>query len=338
VKKQKKLKPTMIDVAKLAGVSQTTVSFVINENPGIPEDTKDRVLAAIAEIGYLPNIVARHMRTRRTNMIGLVADEIATTPYAGQIIKGAQDAAWKNGKILLNVNIDDEPGLERTGLEILLERQVEGIIYATMFHRPVDPHPFIFETNSVLLDCFDPNGSLPSVVPDEIGGGYTATRFLIEQGHRSIGFINNMDDIPATGGRMAGYQQALEESGLPYRHEFVCAEESNAKGGYRAAVSLFQRSEGPTALFCFNDRMAMGAYDALRKLGLRIPDDVAVVGFDNQEIIADNLYPRLTTLQLPHYEMGEWAVNFLINNLEQANPENPIQHKIGCPLVRRESA
>lgn len=328
----------MIDVAKLAGVSQTTVSFVINENPGIPEETKERVLAAIAEIGYRPNMAARHMRTRRTNMIGLVADQIATTPYAGQIIKGAQDAAWKNGKILLNVNIDDEPGLERTGLEILLERQVEGIIYATMFHRPVQPHPFLYETNSVLLDCFDPIGSLPSVVPDEVEGGYTATRYLAELGHRSIGFISNIDDIPATGGRMRGYCRALEEAGLPYQAELVRQEESNAKGGYRAAMGLFQQAERPTAVFCFNDRMAMGAYDALRKLGLRIPEDVAIVGFDNQEIIADNLYPSLTTLQLPHYEMGEWAVNFLINNLEQANPENPIQHKIGCPLVRRESA
>lgn len=328
----------MIDVAKLAGVSQTTVSFVINENPGIPEETKERVLAAINAIGYRPNMVARHMRTRRTNMIGLVADQIATTPYAGQIIKGAQDAAWKNGKVLLNVNIDDEPGLEQTALEILLERQVEGIIYATMFHRPVNPHPFLYETNSVLLDCFDPKGSLTSVVPDEVEGGYKATRFLIDQGHQSIGFINNIDDIPATGGRMKGYCQALEAAGLQYRPELVHLDESNAKGGYRAATSLFQQPERPTAVFCFNDRMAMGTYDALRKLGLRIPEDVAVVGFDNQEIIADNLYPSLTTLQLPHYEMGVWAVNFLINTAETTDAGNPIQHKINCPLVRRESA
>lgn len=336
--KHTKANPTMNDVARLAGVSQTTVSFVINENPSIPVETKDRVLAAISELGYRPNAAARNMRTQRTNMIGMIADEIATTPYAGQIIKGAQDAAWKKGKTLFIVNIDNEPRLECQGLELLLEHQVEGILYAAMFHHPVKPSPSLYETRVVMIDCFVSDASLPSVVPDEVDGGYQATRYFIERGHRKIGFICNVDDIPATHGRMQGYCQALADAGREVQPAFIRNEHSDSKGGYRAAMDLFQQADHPTAVFCFNDRMAMGVYDALRKLDLRIPEDVAVIGFDNQEIISDNLYPGLTTLQLPHYEMGVWGANYLIESLEAGAISPPVQHKIACPLIVRDSA
>lgn len=337
MRKRENSKYTMTDVARLAGVSQTTVSFVINDKPDIPEETKARVLAVIAELGYRPNEAARSIRTQRTNMIGLVADEIVTTPFAGQIIKGVQDAARKHGKIVLIVNTEGEPELEQNSLDLLLSRQVEGIIYATMYHHPVRPDPLIYETHAVLLDCFDPKNTLPSVVPDEVGGGYTAARLLIERGHKKIGFINCWDDIPATSGRQEGFCQALEQAGLPFSSQYLRREESNAKGGYRAAMDVFQQPDPPTAVFCFNDRMAMGVYDALRRLGQRIPEDVAVVGFDNQELIADNLYPGLTTVQLPHYEMGEWAVNTLVAANEMESLLHPIQHKMPCPAVLRDS-
>ena len=187
--------------------------------------------------------------------------------------------------------------------------------------------------------CIRDSASLPSVVPDEVDGGRRATELLLARGHRRIGFINNFDPVPATLGRLAGYKQALAAYGLPFDERLVVEGESLARGGHDCALELMQRPERPTALFCFNDRMAMGAYDALRKLGLSIPDDVAVMGFDNQEIVAAHLYPALTTMELPHYQMGQWAIGELLRLIAHGEPADapPVQHKIACPVIERDS-
>lgn len=330
---------TSIDVARHAGVSQTTVSFVLNnENtPNIPEETRQRVLDAVAELEYRPNALAQSLRMKRSGIFGFITDEIAITPYAGKIFEGAQDIAWENGKILILVNTKANRYLEKTAIDLLLGRQVEGIIYATMYHRPVKLPTALQEIPTVLLDCFVEDRQLPSVVPDEYNGGFVATKYLLDHNHRQIGFINNIDDIPATTGRLEGYKAALESYNVPFKPELVYRDESIQEGGYRGAMHLLSLENPPTALFCFNDRMAMGAYDAIRKLALRIPDDIAVMGFDNQEIIAAHLYPSLSTIELPHYEMGSWAAQHLVDILSQPDYSDPIQHKIECRLVERES-
>lgn len=342
--KSKKRKPTMKDVAKLAGVSQTTVSFVINKNPNasIPEETKDRVWAAVLELGYRPNIIARGLRSNRTYTIGLISDEVATTPYAVQIIHGAQDQAWENGYIILMINTGGNPDMKEAALHAMHDRKVDGIVYATMYHREVRPHNMLRDFPSVLLDCFIADHSLPSVTPDEVTGGREATAYLISKGHRRIGLINNLEPVPARGGRLEGYRQALLNHDIPYDKNLVVdGIDGIPEGGYAGTMQLLQQTEKPTALFCFNDRMAMGAYDAIRKLGLSIPEDVAVIGFDNQELIAADLYPGLTTMALPHYEMGQWAVQHLIqliDNPEMRNSEQPVQQLLNCPIIVRDSA
>jgi LacI family transcriptional regulator len=330
---------TSIDVARHAGVSQTTVSFVLNseDTPNIPEETRQRVLDAVAELGYRPNVLAQSLRMKRSGIFGFVTDEIAITPHAGKIFEGAQDVAWENGKILILVNTKAKFDLEKTAIDLLLGRQVEGIIYATMYHRPVKPPTALEEIPTVLLDCFVEDRHMPSVVPDEYNGGFTATKYLLDHNHRQIGFMNNTDDIPATTGRLEGYKAALEAYRVPFKPELVYRDESIQEGGYRGAMHLLSLEDRPTALFCFNDRMAMGAYDAIRKLDLRIPEDVAVMGFDNQDIIAAHLYPSLSTMELPHYQMGSWAAQHLLDILSQPDYSNPIQHKIECQLVERES-
>ena len=327
----------MKDVARVAGVSQTTVSFVLNSKPGvvIAEETRARIEEAVEQLGYRPNVAAQTLRTNKTHLIGLISDEIATTPHAGQIIEGAQNAAWANGKLLLLMNTGGNKDVEMAAVNMLLERQVEGIIYATMYHRPVNPPAALRGVPVVLLDCFVPDRSLPSVVPDEVQGGRTATEYLLNQGHRRIGFINDVDPIPAAAGRLEGYQQALAAYGVAFDERLVTSAAADASGGYRGTMALMQRSDPPKAIFCFCDRVAMGAYDALRKLGLAISEDVAIIGFDNEEIIAGHLYPPLSTVQLPHYEMGEWAVNYLVEHDAMLTAGAPIQHKIGCPLVKR---
>ena len=193
----------MKDVAKLAGVSQTTVSFVINNNPDIkiPAETKERVWAAVLELGYRPNIIARGLRSNRTYTIGFISDEIATTPFAVQIVHGAQDQAWESGYIILLINTGGNPEMKEAAINEMHDRKVDGIVYATMYHREVQPHELLREFPTVLLDCFVAVHSFPSIVPDEVTGGREATEYLLAKGHRRIGLINDSEPVPAKYGR-----------------------------------------------------------------------------------------------------------------------------------------
>jgi LacI family transcriptional regulator len=330
--------PTIGDVARSAGVSPTTVSLVLNDVGGsrIPEQTRMRVRASARELRYRPNATAKLLRTNRSDTIGFITDEIASTPFAGDIIKGAQEAAWANGKILVIVNSDKNQKIEESAAEMMLERRVEAIIYAAMYHRAVAPPPNSREVPVILLNCYSEDGTWASVVPDEVSGGRTATEVLLGKGHERVGFINLPLGIPATAGRLEGYWQALEAHGLTLDDSLITYGDGTASSGYQRAADLMRFSDPPTALFCGNDQVAMGAYEALKEVGLRIPEDVAVVGFDNQEIIAAHLRPPLSTIALPHYEMGRWAVNYLIERAQRGET-TPKQHTIACPYVGRES-
>jgi LacI family transcriptional regulator len=328
---------TMKNVADHAGVSQTTVSFILNDvpNANIPDETRERVWTAIKELNYRPNAIARGLRAQRTQSIGFISDEVASSPHATRTIAGAQATAWAHDKVLLLVDTGRNETLKEAAVETMLERQVEGIIYATMYHRPAQPPAALREVPVVLVDCFVEDHSLPSVVPDEAQGGRTATIHLLHKGHRRIGFINTVDPIPAAAGRLEGYRQALQAFSVPFHEELLISGASEPATGYYAAQELMQRPDPPTALFCFNDHMTMGAYEGLRVLGLSIPDDVAIVGFDNHELIAAHLFPPLTTIQLPHYEMGQWAVNYLVDHSKSGEGLSPTQHRMECPLVER---
>jgi LacI family transcriptional regulator len=330
--------PTITDVARLADVSITTVSFVLNDaaDRSIPDETRNRVRAAAEQLGYRPNAAAKLLRTRRSHTIGFITDEVATTPFAGEIIRGAQEAAWALGKVLIIVNTDGNEAIRDSAIEMMLERRVEGLIFATTSHQAVTLPTTHREAPVVLLNCFVGDRSLPSVVPDEVGGGCMATDVLVRKGHRRIGFIN-LYPCPAADGRLEGYVQTLRSHDLPVDAALIRATSDRVPGmGYRRALELFDVVDPPTALFCGNDRTAMEAYDAIKERGKRIPADVAVVGFDNQEIIAEHLRPRLSTVALPHGQMGRWAIDYLIQSADHAeNP--PLQHTIPCPYVGRAS-
>jgi LacI family transcriptional regulator len=219
---------------------------------------------------------------------------------------------------------------------MMLERRVEGIIHAAMYHRAVDPPADCREVPTVLLNCYSEDGSWPSVVPDEVSGGRTATDVLLSRGHERVGFINLHPELPAAVGRLQGYKRALEAHGLPFDDSLVRDGDGTARSGYYLAAGLMRAPDPPTAIFCGNDQTAMGAYESLKERGLRIPQDVAVVGFDNQELIAVHLRPALSTVALPHYEMGRWAVEYLIDCAARGETP-PIRHAIGCPYVGRVS-
>ncbi|MCX5563544.1 LacI family DNA-binding transcriptional regulator [Streptomyces sp. NBC_00038] len=337
------------DVAAAAGVSTATVSHILNgvEGKRAGAETRRRVLQVAEELGYAPNGLARGLRLKRSQTIGFVSDEIATTPHAGRMILGAQEAAAAEGLVLLLVNTSGDAQLERTSIEMLLQRQVDGVLYAAMYHHDVRLPESLGSTPTVLLDARADDPAIPFVVPDEVQGGYTAVRELTDYGHRRIGVTVQTVDVPARRGRLEGYRRALAEVGVAYDPSLVAAETALAIGsaasdvdaGYRAARRLLTAEQRPTALFCFNDAMAAGAYRAAAELGLSIPADLSVMGFDNQELICEAVHPALSTVQLPHYEMGARAVaQLLALTATPGRPPGPdTQEMLLCPLVARAS-
>jgi LacI family transcriptional regulator len=326
-------------VAERAGFSVTTVSHVLNDVPGkrIAESTRQRIRAAAEELRYRPNLVAQGLRTQRTNTIGFVSDSIATTPYAGKMILGAQDAAAEVGSLLIMLSSDGNAELEEAEIQALIDRQVDGIIYAAMFHRVVTPPARLEGSRAVLLDARTATGEFSSVVPDEIGGARGAVEELLAHGHRRIGFIIHDSDVPATRGRLVGYRQALEVYGVQFDPSLVIPCQGDAAGGFDGANALLQRSDRPTGLFCYTDRIAFGAYQAAAELGLSVPQDVSIVGFDDQELISASLRPGLTTMALPHYDMGKWAVKTLLDQISKDGDAPVVHQLLPCPLVRRAS-
>lgn len=335
-------RPRQSDVAELAGVSRTTVSFVLNgvENIAIPEETRQRVLDAAAELGFRPNAMARSLRGGRSNVLGLVTSDIVTTPYSVEIVKGAQDQAHAKGQTLLIIDTGGSDNAGEEAVERLLEWRVDGMIFATEYHRPYAMPPAAMQSPAVLVNCFldhqaDNGQPMPTILPDEVQGGRVATQALIDAGHRRIGFINGPAEyFPASVGRLDGYRDTLESAGIRFDPELVRTGNWWQESGLRHTADLLGLADPPTAIFCGNDWMAMGAYDAIREAGLRIPDDVAVVGFDNRVEIADHMRPGLSTVALPYYQMGSRAVEVLLDQRLSAAAETEL---VTCPLVRRSS-
>ncbi len=326
------------DVAKAAGVSVTTVSHALNPAGGsrVKTETRELIRAVAKDLGYAPNRLASGLRNQRSQILGLVSDEITTTPFAGAMIRGAQDAAYERGYVLMVVNSGLDAELENHEIRTLQQHQVDGIVYARMYHQGVTLPKELGTLPIVLLDAATADRSISSVVPDEVAAAETAVEALVRAGHTRIGMLNNVDNIPATHGRLQGYRNALGRHGLQFQPELVTTGVADTSGGREAALELLQRPGRPTALFCFSDRVAMGAYQAAAALGLRIPEDLSIVGTDNLELIAAALWPGLTTVALPHYEMGRWAVTRLLDDIEGPGAA-AVQEKFSCPLIERGS-
>jgi LacI family transcriptional regulator len=296
----------------------------------------ERVKDAAQRLGYRPNRLAQSLRHQKSHSIGLISDDIASTPFAGAMIRGAQEAAWKAGHVLLLIDTEGEADVERAALETLQDRKVDGLVYARMYHQVLEPPHPTGNVPLVMLDARAPDNSVSSVVPDEPGGARSAIEHLIEAGHTRIGFVQTVDEVQAASERLAAFRTTLAEAGLA-GGDAPIAYDSLLPGSIpRDVVSMLESPDRPTALFCFNDLTAHNAYKIARRLGLRIPEDLSVVGFDNQETVAPWLDPGLTTVQLPHYEMGRWAVEHLEQIIE-GEADEPVQFRMPCPLVIRDS-
>ncbi|MEO3433651.1 LacI family DNA-binding transcriptional regulator [Inquilinus sp. CAU 1745] len=331
----------MTDVATLAGVSQSSVSLVLNGMSGarISEATRKRVREAARQIGYQlePRGQARGAATPGRNLIGYLVDEISTSPHPVVSVDGAREAAWEHGCVLSVFATRSNAELEEATLRSLLAHPgLVGVVYSCIFTRRVSIPPLLSGVPTVLLNCYAADRALPSVVPGEMAGGHMATERLIRAGHKRIGFINGETWMDAARDRFHGYRNALATADLPFDRALVRGGDWMPTGGYEHTLSLMREPRPPTAIFCANDLMAVGALEALKELGLSVPDDVAIMGYDDQEV-AQHTRPPLTTVLLPNYEMGRWAVERLISDALHNKVSRPLQMKIDCPLVERES-
>lgn len=344
-------RPTMTDVAKAAGVSQSTVSMVLNNVSGarLSDQTRAKVLGMAVSLGYrmprrdlLPALAAATVSggAAPRNLIGYLVDEISTSPHPVVSVDGARDAAWEHG-CLLNVAVTRNNAEQEAAAIAALRANpaLLGIIYSTIFTREVRPPDSLNGVPTVLLNCHDAVRRLPAIVPGEVAGGHTATEYLILQGHTRIAFINGEPWMEAAQDRFKGYRRALATADLPFDPALVKDGDWMSGSGFDGTLQLMQLERPPTAIFCANDLMALGALEALKQLGRRVPEDVSVMGYDDQEI-SRHTHPPLTTLVLPNYEMGQAAVEALMRLTQpDALPARTRRTltKIDGPLVLRES-
>ena len=327
----------MQDIARVAGVSQATVSLVLNSVAGVrvSEQTKGRVIEVAEELGYRRNSRLR-ADARASSAIGLIIDDVGASPFAVPLLEGARDAAWERQCVVNTVITRNQPLLEQAAIQAMLAQPVIGIVYAALITRQVTPPPIPGDMPLVLLNCHEPSGLYASVTPDDVEGARTLTNALLAAGHTRIGHISGETWIEAGLDRLTGYKQALAARGVPFDPLLVQNLGSMAVGGHEGASVLLDLPDPPTAIFCYNDRMALAAIEAARERGLSVPEDLSIVGFDNDPFVTQ-LYPGLTTAILPHEQMARWAVEHIFDMRRHSRRGVVVQKKIACPLVRRKS-
>jgi LacI family transcriptional regulator len=322
---------TLTDVARLAGVSGTTVSYILNgrgEEMRISERTQQRVLDAVAQLDYRPNRSARSLRTRTTKTVGVLSDFVASGMFASRMLAGANAAARRLDHVLVIGESEGDPAAEAVLLDELAERQVDGLLYVTRTTLETTA-PSTFPGRVVMLNCTDPDRDQLSVLPDEEVGGAMAAAAFLNAGIEDRIYVVGEDPTPrAIAGplRLRGVTARLADAG---RHiDGVISCDWSVEPAY-GAVRAFLRSGGkPRGLVCLNDRIAMGTYQALDEVGLRVPDDVAVVSFDGSEL-AGWLRPSLTSVALPFEAMGALAVRLLL----EPDPSGPVKRLVPMRLV-----
>ncbi|MEW2631449.1 LacI family DNA-binding transcriptional regulator [Streptomyces sp. NPDC048389] len=334
-------RPTSRDVARLASVSHTAVSFMFNGRAegNLSPATQERIRQAAVQLGYRPDPVARGLRRRRTAVIGLVTDEIASSPFAGRLLRGAMETAWDSEHLVLTVDSGGDLAKEDAAVAELLDRRVDGIIYAAMSLRRVRVPEGLHRTHSVLANCLPEDDSLPAVVPAERAGGRTAARLLLGAGHRRLAVIGGVDDI-ASVERTRGFRDALRAESVTVPEEWIVRGGGEISAGYAGALRLLDGVDPgrrPTGVLCYNDRVAAGVLHAATRLGIDVPADLSVVGYDDQEHMAAFLTPPLTSVALPHRAMGEAAARLLLDAIDAGRTPPATVRRLACPVVSRAS-
>lgn len=326
---------TIKEIAQLAGVSSATVSKVINgKDEYISETTRQRVLDIVEREGYIPNGIAKSLRMKNTKTIGLIMPDVMNLFFA-ELARGAEDAAEKKGYSVILCNTDNKGSKEERYIKILQEKKVDGIIMTAAENSAAKSlercnTPIVLVDRDIELDR-----EIGRITVDNEKGAYMATKFLIEKGCSNIAYISSKLWSKPSAERLQGYKRALRENGMKFKEDITYYKNFRTETGYLGILNVIEKDKTIDGIFCGNDLIAIGAINALKEKGIRVPEDVKVVGFDNISI-CDFLSPPLTTVKQPIYEMGEEAIKMLIDIIN--NRSTSLNKVLNPTLIKRGSA
>ncbi len=326
----------MKDVARRAGVSTSTVSHVINNNRFVSEAVREKITAAIAELNYAPSALARSLKINQTRTIGMLLTA-SSNPFYSEVVRGVERSCYERGYSLILCNTEGDEDRMNRSLETLLQKRVDGLLImcneshipsAALLHR----YPSI---PSVMMDWSPFDGGSDIIQDNSLLGGEMATQFLIARGYRRIACIAGPQDKTPARLRLEGFRKAMALAGLPVSSDYIVSGDLEFQGGFHAMTELLTRRPLPEAVFTSNDAMAVGVYHALYQAGLSVPQDIAVIGYDDIEL-ARYMSPPLTTIHQPKDELGELAIDTLIHRM--ASPDASQQLLVLTPeLIERGS-
>ncbi|WP_318492023.1 substrate-binding domain-containing protein [Photobacterium leiognathi] len=328
---------TMKDVAKLAGVSTSTVSHVINKTRFVSEEISERVNKAAKELNYYaPSALARSFKVNRTKTIGMLVTT-STNPFFGEVVKGVERSCYQQGYSLILCNTEGDHQRMHESINTLLQKRVDGLILmcATLEGEHFDIFEHYADIPVVVMDWGPMQFTSDKIQDNSLRGGYMAAKYLIDAGHSEIGCITGPLDRIQAEMRYNGYLQAMDEAGFSVEPSWVVEADFECEGGYNAFTQLYANGALPSALVVANDMMAMGVINAANEVGIQIPEQLSIIGYDDIHI-AKFMSPSLTTIHQPKYRLGQAAVETLLTRLDE--PETaPRIIELEPTLVERNS-
>jgi DNA-binding LacI/PurR family transcriptional regulator len=328
---------TIKDVAQLAKVAPSTVSKVLNGSDRIGQETQARVQRAIKKLNYRPNSIARSLRKNHTRTIGIINNSHTNkNTFVLQMMVGVEEAAQAQGFSVFLCNSLASQARERDYIEVLLDKQVDGIIFLDNVVKERALPTFSDALPIVFLNQYVSESAFPSIVPDDAQGAMLATQHLIALGHQRIAFVNGRFKHEASHLRLQGYRNALKAAGISFDEHLVRGKDTwDEEGGYISVKHFMKLKKPPTAIFCANDMLAVGVLDALREGRIKVPQEVALVGFDNS-LAAAQKRPPLTSVEMPFFEMGQRAAALVLKSLHEHRTTSSV-YRMPCKLIQRES-
>lgn len=325
---------TMKDIAAKLGVSESTVSRAINNKPGVGEDTKQKILNLARRYNYQPNLLARNLARQESNMIGLILPDISSLFYS-EVTRAIQDIATKHGYQVMICNTDSDEKRESAYIEWLQGNKIAGIIFLgnglannKIINLGLSGYPIVL-ANRLVEEVM-----LPSVIIDNNTGAFEATKHLLERGHKRIALINGPKDNLTAQNRFRGYREALKEYNLDYDPKLIINKDWSRECGYQGFLELLNLEEPPTAIFAANDLISVGVIEAIKMGGYLIPEEIAVVGFEDT-IVTSIIEPPLTTVAQPMYELGSNSAKKLFSLIEDEDIEENIEILTSKLIVRK---
>ncbi|EJG0939430.1 substrate-binding domain-containing protein [Vibrio parahaemolyticus O1] len=313
---------TMKDIAKLAGVSTSTVSHVINKTRFVSEEISERVNNAAKELNYYaPSALARSLKVNRTKTIGMLVTT-STNPFFGEVVKGVERSCYHKGYSLILCNTEGDNERMRQSINTLLQKRVDGLILmcSSLEGERIDMFERYPDIPVVVMDWGPMLFTSDKIQDNSLRGGYLAAKYLIDCGHTEIGCITGPLIKHQAQMRYEGYKRAMNEAGLEFNANWIIESDFECEGGYQAFKKMAERGTLPSSIFVSNDMMAMGVINAANELGIKVPDDLSIIGYDDIHI-AKFMSPSLTTIHQPKYRLGQAAVETLVRRLDDKSNE-----------------